>query len=105
MLAAAGLHYCCAACVFILRGGGNMTISNATSGTNIHEIANGIFRINTATDTVPGGFSFNQYLIVDGRPLLFDTGPRKMFPLVFEAVESIIPASRLRFISLSHRGR
>ncbi|MET0962186.1 MAG: MBL fold metallo-hydrolase [Noviherbaspirillum sp.] len=79
-----------------------MTISNASSGTNVHEIADGIFRINTPTDTVPGGFSFNQYLIVDEQPLLFHTGPRKMFPLVLEAVESIIPASRLRFISLSH---
>lgn len=31
---------------------------------------------------VPGGFSFNQYLIVDDEPLLFHTGLRRMFPLV-----------------------
>jgi flavorubredoxin len=79
-----------------------MTITNAFSGTNVHEIADGIFRINTPTDTVPGGFSFNQYLVLDEQPLLFHTGPRRMFPLVREAVESLLPASRLRFIALSH---
>ena len=79
-----------------------MTITNASSGTNVQEIADGIYRINTATDTVPGGFSFNQYLILDDEPLLFHTGPRKMFPLVREAVESLIPVGSLRFIALSH---
>lgn len=79
-----------------------MTITNAAAGTNVHEIADGIYRINTPVNLVPGGFSFNQYLIVDDQPLLFHTGPRKMFPLVWEAVESIIPVSHLRFIALSH---
>jgi flavorubredoxin len=36
------------------------------------------------------GFSFNQYLIVDDEPLLFHTGLRKMFPLVSEAVATVI---------------
>ena len=79
-----------------------MTITNASSGTNVQEIADGIYRINTATDAVLGGFSFNQYLILDDEPLLFHTGPRKMFPLVREAVESLIPVGSLRFIALSH---
>jgi flavorubredoxin len=79
-----------------------MTITNASYGTNVHEIADGIYRINTPTDTVPGGFSFNQYLILDDQPLLFHTGPRKMFPLVRAAVESLVPVSSLRYIGLSH---
>ena len=79
-----------------------MAITNASTGTNVHEIADGIYRINTPVAIVPGGFSFNQYLVIDDQPLLFHTGPRKMFPLVLEAVESIIPASRLRYIALSH---
>lgn len=79
-----------------------MTITNTFSGTNVHEIADGIFRINTPTDAVPGGFSFNQYLVLDEQPLLFHTGPRKMFPLVREAVESLLPVRLLRFIALSH---
>lgn len=35
-----------------------MTVTNAASGTNIHEIADGIFRINTPVEVL-GGFSFN----------------------------------------------
>jgi hypothetical protein len=40
-------------------------ITNNESGTNVHEISEGIYRINTPLSVVPGGFSFNQYLIVD----------------------------------------
>jgi flavorubredoxin len=79
-----------------------MAITNGSSGTNVHEIADNVYRINTPVSLVPGGFSFNQYLIVDEQPLLFHTGPRKMFPLVREAVESVMPASQLRFIAFSH---
>lgn len=75
---------------------------NSSAGTNVHEIADGIYRINTPVSLVPGGFSFNQYLVVDDQPLLFHTGPRKLFALVRAAVDSVIPASRLRFIALSH---
>ena len=81
-----------------------MHITNKQSGTNIHEVANGIYRINTPVvmEGGPGGFSFNQFLIVDDAPLLFHTGPRKMFPLVREAVASVLPVERLRYIGLSH---
>jgi hypothetical protein len=66
-----------------------MTITPA--GTNIHEIADGIYRINTPVppSEVPGGFSFNQYLIVDHTPLLFHTGLRRLFPSVSEAVARV----------------
>ena len=63
-----------------------MSVTNTESGTNVHEIAAGIYRINTPLAVVPGGFSFNQYLIDNNEPLLFHTGLRKMFPLVREAV-------------------
>jgi flavorubredoxin len=81
-----------------------MHITNKQSGTNIHEIADGIYRINTSVviEGGPGGFSFNQFLIDDDVPLLFHTGPRKMFPLVREAVASVLPVERLRYIGLSH---
>lgn len=75
-----------------------MIITNSESGTNVHEIADNIYRINTP---VPG-FSFNQYLIVDSLPLLFHTGPRKMFPLVREAVASVMPVENLRYVAFSH---
>jgi flavorubredoxin len=78
-----------------------MTITNPESGTNVHEVAEGIFRINTPVD-IAGGFSFNQYLILDDQPLLFHTGLKKLFPLVFEAVGSITSAKDLRFLAFSH---
>ncbi len=80
-----------------------MNITNKESGTNVHEIADEIYRINTPIE-IPGagGFSFNQYLIVDDESLLFHTGLRKMFPLVREAVASVIPLERLRYIGFSH---
>lgn len=78
-------------------------ITNHESGTNVHEIADGIYRINTPI-AIPGAgaFSFNQYLIVDDAPMLFHTGLRHLFPLVREAVNSIIPAESLRYVGLSH---
>lgn len=79
-----------------------MTTTNTQSCTNVQEIAEGIYRINTPLSIVPGGFSFNQYLIMDDEPLLFHTGPRKLFPLVSEAVASVMPVERLRYISFSH---
>ena len=79
-----------------------MSITNRESGTNIHEIADGIYRINTPVPEAPGGFSFNQYLIVDEHPLLFHTGMRKLFPMVREAVASVMPVEKLRYISFSH---
>ncbi|HTT13376.1 MAG TPA: MBL fold metallo-hydrolase [Burkholderiaceae bacterium] len=78
-------------------------ITSAQSGTNIREIADGIYRINTPIDFPDGqGFSFNQYLVVDDDPLLFHTGPRQMFPLVREAIASVLPVERLRYIGFSH---
>lgn len=43
-----------------------MAVTNSTSGTNVHEVADGIYRVNTPVQFEGGGgFSFNQYLIVD----------------------------------------
>ncbi len=79
-----------------------MTITNKDSGTNIQEISDGIFRINTPLKDVLGGFSFNQYLVIDDQPLLFHTGPRRLFPLVNEAVRSVMPPAKLKYIAFSH---
>ena len=78
-------------------------ITNTQSGTNVQEIAEGIYRINTPVQ-LPGGtgFNFNQYLIVDDKPLLFHTGPRRMFPLVKEAIAAVLPPARLAYIGFSH---
>ena len=65
-------------------------ITNTQSNTRLDEIAGSIYRISTPWTSVPGGFSFNQYLIVDDQPLLFHSGPRGMFPLVREAVALVL---------------
>jgi len=77
-------------------------ITNAHSGTNVHEIADGIYRISTPVTDIPGGFSFNQFLIADDQPLLFHTGGRGLFPLVREAIDRVLPVESLRWISFSH---
>ncbi len=77
-------------------------ITNKDTGTNINEVAAGIFRINTPLKEVLGGFSFNQYLVVDDEPLLFHTGPRRLFPFVREAVQSAIPLAKLKYVAFSH---
>ncbi|HEY6262586.1 MAG TPA: MBL fold metallo-hydrolase [Nitrospiraceae bacterium] len=77
-------------------------ITNRDTGTCIDEITDGIYRISTPSAKVPGGFTFNQYLIVDDDPLLFHTGLRALFPLVREAIDAVMPAERLRYISFSH---
>ncbi len=51
---------------------------------------------------IPGGFTFNSYLVVDEEPLLFHTGYRKMFAHTREAVEKILPAKNLRWVGGSH---
>jgi flavorubredoxin len=78
-------------------------ITNPTSGTDLHEIASGIYRINTPV-ALPGGsaFNFGQYLVADEEPLLFHTGPKRMFPLVAEAIGKVLPLERLRWIAFSH---
>ena len=82
-----------------------MTVTNSASGTNVHEISAGIFRISTPIppSQMPGGFTFNQFLVVDRDPLLFHTGPRRMFPLVREAVTHVLgDAAKLRYVGFSH---
>src|SRR5215469_9324863 len=79
-----------------------MPTTNPQSGTSVNEIAEGIYRVSTPVDAIPGGFSFNQYLINGDEPLLFHTGGRALFPLVREAVASLIPLDRLRYLALSH---
>jgi len=77
-------------------------ITNEQSGTRIDEIADRIFRINTPLEIPGGAFSFNQYLVVDDSPLLFHTGPRRLFGLVKEAVAAVVDPATLRYISFSH---
>lgn len=73
-----------------------------TGTTTIHEIADALFRITTPFPLVPGGFTFNQYLVVDDEPLLFHTGLRRIFPGVRDAIARVMPVDRLRWVAFSH---
>ena len=77
-------------------------ITNAQSNTRVDEVATRIYRISTPVTNIPGGFSFNRYLVVDDAPLLFHTGPRGMFPLTRDAIAAVIPVERLRYVGFSH---
>ncbi|MBA2495751.1 MAG: MBL fold metallo-hydrolase [Acidimicrobiia bacterium] len=69
----------------------------------VDEIADDIFRISTwIPDVSPEGFTFNQFLVRGEEPLLFHTGPRMMFPLVAEAVATVLPVESLRWITFGH---
>ncbi len=71
--------------------------------TIVHEIADRVYRLSTCVPEVaPGGFTFNQYLLGGDEPLLFHTGPRRMFPLVAEAAAKVLPLERLRWVSFGH---
>lgn len=67
------------------------------------EIADGVFRISTFVPEIgPTGFTFNQFLIRAQEPLLFHTGPRRMFPAVSSAVARVVPLATLRWITFGH---
>jgi flavorubredoxin len=70
--------------------------------TRIDEIAPAIFRISTPLAIPGGAFSFNQYLVADESPLLFHTGPRKLFDRTRAAIGRVMPVERLRYVGLSH---
>jgi flavorubredoxin len=83
--------------------GGASEAHDPSMHTNIHEIAEGVYRLSTCvTDVAPGGFTFNQYLIDGDEPALFHTGGRQLFPLVREAVAKVVDPASLRWVSFGH---
>ena len=76
---------------------------NSTMETRVDEIADHIYRLSTfVPDIGPTGFTFNQFLVDADEPLLFHTGPRGMFPSVSEAIATVLPIERLRWITFGH---
>lgn len=74
-----------------------------STDTHIDEIAPGLYRLHTPI-VLPGGmgFSFNQYLLVDEAPLLFHTGPRKLFSGIRATIAKVMPVDKLRYVGFSH---
>jgi flavorubredoxin len=68
--------------------------------TTIGEIAPDVFSINTYVDQ--GDLQFRQFLILDEQPLLYHTGPRRLFDRVRDAVGQVADPRSLRWIAFSH---
>ena len=66
----------------------------------ITEIAPDIFRISTFVPE--GNLQFNQFLVRDEQPLLFHTGMKGLFPVVRDAVATLLSATSIRWIGFSH---
>ena len=68
--------------------------------TDVNEVADGVYRLSTWIE--PAGLVFNQYLLDAEQPLLFHTGQRNLFPLVRDAVATVMAPERLRWIAFGH---
>lgn len=81
-----------------------MNARNPGNPTRIDEIADGIYRISSAIppEAIPGGFTFNQFLVKDDAPLVFHTGPRRLFPMTRDAIAQVLPVASLRYVAFSH---
>jgi flavorubredoxin len=66
----------------------------------IDEIAPDLYRISTYVPEID--LQFCQFLVRDDEPLLFHTGLKSMFPLVYDEVASVVAPSRIRWIGFSH---
>ncbi len=66
----------------------------------IDEIAPDVFRISVFIPDIQ--LQFNHFLIKDDEPLLYHTGLKHMFPLLFEAVSTLIEPKHLKWIGFSH---
>src|SRR3954468_21789339 len=68
--------------------------------TRIDEIAPDLYRISIFVPEI--NLQFNQFLVHDDEPLLFHTGMKQIFPIVRDAVASLLPPETIRWIGFSH---
>lgn len=68
--------------------------------TEVHEIAEDVYRVSTFVE--PANLVFNQYLILAEQPMLWHCGHRQMFPGTAEAVARVVPLEQVRWVSFGH---
>ena len=66
----------------------------------VHEIAPDLYRISIYVPEFD--LQFNHFLVRDEEPLLFHTGYKRFFPELREAVATVLPPAKIRWISFSH---
>ena len=79
-----------------------MRVTNAETGTNIAEVGDGLYRINTPVPIPGQQFSFNQYLLLADEPLLFHTGLAACSRTSATPSPRCMPVEKLRHIAFSH---
>lgn len=67
---------------------------------SINEIAPDVYRISVFVPAIQ--LQFNHFLIKDDEPLLYHAGLKQMFPVLFEAVGTLMDPKLLRWIGFSH---
>lgn len=67
---------------------------------SITEIAPDVFRISLFVEDF--NLQFNQFVVRDEEPLLFHTGMKGIFPIVHEAVATVVDPAKIRHIGFSH---
>lgn len=73
------------------------------SDTTVEEIAPDVYRIATIDPTIGrDGFGFNQFLVAGDEPFLFHCGMRSLFEPVRDAVDRVVPADTVRWVSFGH---
>jgi flavorubredoxin len=66
----------------------------------INEIAPDVYRISVFAPDIQ--LQFNHFLIKDDEPLLYHAGLKQMFPILYEAVKTLIDPRLLRWVGFSH---
>lgn len=66
----------------------------------INEIAPDLYRISIFAPQF--NIQFNHFLIKDDEPLLYHAGLQGMFPLLQEAIKTLIEPSKIRWVGFSH---
>jgi flavorubredoxin len=66
----------------------------------IDEIAPDLYRISIYVPAIQ--MQFNHFIIKDDEPLLYHAGLKQMFPVLLEAVKTLIDPKSLRWIGFSH---
>ena len=66
----------------------------------IDEIAPDVYRISVFVPDIQ--LQFNHFLVKDEEPLLYHAGLRLMFPVLYEAVKTLLDPKTIRWIGFSH---
>ena len=66
----------------------------------IDEIAPDVYRISIFISDIQ--LQFNHFLIIDDEPLLYHAGLKQLFPILYEAVKTLLDPKLIRWIGFSH---